>query len=84
MAFTTPPWSVIITCPSNPSSVSESYRVESFRDCFLQKQDSVAEWFRRQVLEPYFVNLNSGPYLWDLGEVINPFLGFSSVKYCEV
>lgn len=79
-----PSWSVIITCPSNPSSASGRCKVKSFRNLSLQKQASVAEWFREQALEPNFVDLNSGPYLWDLGKVINLSLGFSSVNYCEI
>lgn len=58
-----PFWSVIITCPSKPSSASERCKVKSFRDLVLQKQHSVADWFRGQTLEANFVHLKSGPYL---------------------
>lgn len=68
--------------PPLPQRVTELKGLEVF---FFKKQDSVAEWYRGEALEPNFVVFNSGPYLWDHGKVvINLCLGSPSVNYCEI
>lgn len=52
---------------------------------FFEKQNSIAECYGEETLEPNYVDLNSEPYLWDHRKVvINLCLGSPSVNYCEI